>query len=187
MQRRGHADVELPQELVLAIQRVLELNPEQSGDPLDDLSNNFNPVDILNQLFPDGVYFCASRICFVTRVVAEASLARLDAVQAKLAQDERELQAEIDALEEALKRDQDPGRMQLIQEMISVWIAFLRICIGCSKLPIGSPRANVAHTRESVGIRSRSAEYHKGYTSSGSRKKKSYSEHDDVETATNAW
>lgn len=50
----------------------------------------------------------------------EASLARLDAVQAKLAQDERELQAEIEALQEALKRDQDPGRMQLIQEMISV-------------------------------------------------------------------
>jgi hypothetical protein len=58
-------------------------------------------------------------------VVTEASLARLDAVQAKLAQDERELQAEIDALQEVLKQDQDPGRMQLIQEMISVWIAFL--------------------------------------------------------------
>ncbi|KAN0091332.1 Vps53-like, N-terminal domain containing protein [Tylopilus felleus] len=102
MQRR-HADVELPQELVLAIQRVLELNPEHNDDdPLDDISNSFNPVDILNQLFPD-----------------EASLTRLDAVQAKLAQDERDLQAEIDALQETLKRDQDPGRMQLIQEMIS--------------------------------------------------------------------
>lgn len=55
MQRR-HADVELPQELVLAIQRVLELNPEHNDDdPLDDISNSFNPVDILNQLFPDGV------------------------------------------------------------------------------------------------------------------------------------
>ena len=52
MQRR---DVELPQELVLAIQRVLELNPEQNDDPLDDLSNNFSPVVVLNQLFPDGV------------------------------------------------------------------------------------------------------------------------------------
>lgn len=124
MQRR-HADVELPQELVLAIQRVLELNPEQNDDPLDDLSGNFNPVDILNQLFPDGVYFCVFCVCIVTWVVTEASLARLDTVQAKLAQDEHELQAEIDALEEALKQDQDPGRMQLIQEMISVWIAFL--------------------------------------------------------------
>lgn len=67
MQRR-HADVELPQELVLAIQRVLELNPKQNDDPLDDLSNNFNPADVLNQLFPDGVYLCAFRVCFVTRV-----------------------------------------------------------------------------------------------------------------------
>lgn len=54
MQRR-HADAELPQELVLAIQRVLELAPGQNDDPLDDLSNNFSPVDVLNQLFPDGV------------------------------------------------------------------------------------------------------------------------------------
>lgn len=117
MQRR---DAELPQELVLAIQRVLELNPEQNDDPLDDLSNNFNPVDVLNQLFPDGVYLCAFRVLFVIWDITEASLARLDAVQAKLAQDERELQAEIDTLEEALRRDHDPGRMQLIQEMISV-------------------------------------------------------------------
>ena len=65
MQRR-HADVELPQELVLAIQRVLELNLEQNDDPLDDLSNNFNPVDVLNQLFPDGLYFRAFCFCYVT-------------------------------------------------------------------------------------------------------------------------
>ena len=31
-----------------------------------------------------------------------------------------DLQHEIDLLQEELKRDQDPGRMQLIQEMISV-------------------------------------------------------------------
>lgn len=123
MQKR-HADVELPAELVLSIQRVLELNPEQNDDLLDDLSSNFNPMDILNQLFPDGVYFCTFHVSFVILVVTEASLSRLDAVQAKLAQDERDLQAEIDALQEALRRDQDPGRMQLIQEMISVWIFF---------------------------------------------------------------
>ncbi|KIJ68088.1 hypothetical protein HYDPIDRAFT_173763 [Hydnomerulius pinastri MD-312] len=101
MQRRRD-DAELPEELVLAIQRVLELNPEQNDDPLDDLSNKFNPIDVLNQLFPD-----------------EASLSQLEVVQAKLAQNERELQAEIDALQEELRRDQDPNRMQLIQEMIS--------------------------------------------------------------------
>ncbi|KAF9241838.1 Vps53-like protein [Melanogaster broomeanus] len=90
-----------PAELVLAIQRVLELNPEQNDDYFDGVSGNFNPTDVLNQLFPD-----------------EASLSQLEVVQAKLAQDERELQGEIDALQEELKRDQDPTRMQLIQEMI---------------------------------------------------------------------
>ncbi|KAG9316811.1 Vps53-like protein [Chiua virens] len=118
MQRRP-ADAELPQELVLAIHRILELNPEQHDDPLDVISNDFDPVDVLNQLFPDGVCICISRVYFKTYVVAEASLARLDAVQAKLAQDERDIQAEVGTLQEALKRDQDPGRMQLIQETIS--------------------------------------------------------------------
>ncbi|KAH7888924.1 Vps53-like protein [Phlebopus sp. FC_14] len=98
---KHHIDAELPQELVLAIQRVLELNPEQNDDPLEDLSNNFNPIDVLNRLFPD-----------------EASLSQLESVQAKLAQDERDLQNEISALQEELRRDQDPNRMQLIQEMI---------------------------------------------------------------------
>ena len=51
---------------------------------------------------------------------AEAALGQLEAVQAKLAQNERELQAEIDALREELSKDQDPSRMQLLQEMISV-------------------------------------------------------------------
>ncbi|KAF9227157.1 hypothetical protein BS17DRAFT_449775 [Gyrodon lividus] len=101
MQRR-RGDAELPQELVLAIQRVLELDPQQNVDSLDDLSNNFDPIDVLNQLFPD-----------------EASLSQFEVVQAKLAQNERELQAEIDVLHEELRRDQDPTRMQLIQEMIS--------------------------------------------------------------------
>ncbi|KIJ18544.1 hypothetical protein PAXINDRAFT_71265 [Paxillus involutus ATCC 200175] len=101
MQRR-RSEAGLPQELVLAIQRVLELDPEQNDDFLDDISNNFNPVDVLNQLFPE-----------------EASLSQLEVVQAKLAENERELQAEIDALQEELRQDQDPTRMQLIQEMIS--------------------------------------------------------------------
>jgi hypothetical protein len=51
--RYGHA--ELPQEVVVAIQRILELNPEKQNDPLDVLSNEFNPLDMLNQLFPDGM------------------------------------------------------------------------------------------------------------------------------------
>jgi len=50
----------------------------------------------------------------------EASLGHIDEVQAQLAQNELDLRREIDSLQEELKRDQDPGRMQLIQEMISV-------------------------------------------------------------------
>lgn len=48
-------------------------------------------------------------------------------VQAQLAQDEQDLQNEIAQLQEELRLQQDPGRMQLIQEMISVcleaWIS----------------------------------------------------------------
>jgi hypothetical protein len=51
----GHGHAELPQEVIVAIQRILELNPENQNDPLDVLSNEFNPVDMLNQLFPDGM------------------------------------------------------------------------------------------------------------------------------------
>jgi hypothetical protein len=40
----------LPREVVLSIQRILEI---KETDPLDALSD-FNPVEILNQLFPDG-------------------------------------------------------------------------------------------------------------------------------------
>ena len=55
---------------------------------------------------------------------AEASLAQLEAVQARLAQDVEAIQAEIDALRVELQRDQDPQKMQLIQEMISVCMAY---------------------------------------------------------------
>ena len=50
----------------------------------------------------------------------ESALGQLEAVQARLAQNEQDLQAELDALREELRKDQDPSRMQLIQEMISV-------------------------------------------------------------------
>ncbi|KAI0745870.1 Vps53-like protein [Earliella scabrosa] len=93
---------ELPPELILSIERILDLHATPESDPLDRLTNDFNPVGVLNNYFPD-----------------EAALGQLEAVQARLAQNERELQAEIDALREELRKDQDPSRMQLIQEMIS--------------------------------------------------------------------
>jgi hypothetical protein len=44
----------------------------------------------------------------------------LDAVQEQLAQDEQDLQDEIAGLQDELRLQQDPGKVQLIQEMISV-------------------------------------------------------------------
>ena len=53
-------------------------------------------------------------------MVLEASLGELEAVQQRLVENEREMKAQIDELTEELKANQDPNRMQLIQEMISV-------------------------------------------------------------------
>lgn len=55
-----------------------------------------------------------------TLVVLEASLGELEVIQQRLADNEREIKAQIDELTEELKANQDPNRMQLIQEMISV-------------------------------------------------------------------
>lgn len=51
---------------------------------------------------------------------SESSLSQLSAVQAKLAQSELALRAEIDELEIALQRESSPQKMQTIQEMIAV-------------------------------------------------------------------
>ncbi|TCD68264.1 Vacuolar protein sorting-associated protein 53 [Steccherinum ochraceum] len=92
----------LPHELILSIQRVLDLHPNPDADPLDVITNDFNPVKVLNSYFPD-----------------EAALGQLDAIQARLIQNELELRQQIEELQQELRRDQDPNRMQLIQEMIS--------------------------------------------------------------------
>lgn len=55
-QRDQHAD-ELPHEVILAIQRVLDLHPGQETDPLDTPSNDFSPIQVLNDFFPDGMLF----------------------------------------------------------------------------------------------------------------------------------
>ncbi|KAJ3772997.1 Vps53-like protein [Lentinula raphanica] len=88
---------ELPAEVLIAVQRVLEQQsaPSSAGTSL-------KTIDALNSLFPD-----------------EASLAHTEAVQARLVESQREIQREIDLLREQLKRNQDSDRMQVIQEMIS--------------------------------------------------------------------
>lgn len=48
---------ELPYEVILAIERVLEISPVEQPDQLDGLSQEFNPVTILNDFFPDGTWF----------------------------------------------------------------------------------------------------------------------------------
>ncbi|PPQ72073.1 hypothetical protein CVT26_006708 [Gymnopilus dilepis] len=95
-------DEHLPHEVVLAIRRVLEVQPTEEVDRLDSLSEKFDAVEILNDFFPD-----------------EASLAHLDAVSTRLKETQEELQKEIDALQAELRVSQDPERMSTIQEMIS--------------------------------------------------------------------
>jgi hypothetical protein len=46
---------ELPHEVILAIQRVLEIQPTEEIDRLDGLSERFNAIEILNDFFPNGV------------------------------------------------------------------------------------------------------------------------------------
>ncbi|PPQ89469.1 hypothetical protein CVT25_011995 [Psilocybe cyanescens] len=93
---------ELPHEVILSIQRVLEIQPTEEIDRLDGLSQKFNAIAILNDFFPD-----------------EASLAHLEAVSAHLAETHQELQNEVDSLQSELRVSQDPERMSVIQEMIS--------------------------------------------------------------------
>lgn len=61
-------------------------------------------------------------------VFLEESLGQLDAVQAQLAQDEQDLREEIARLQDELRLQQGHGRIQLIQEMISVRLdAFVQL------------------------------------------------------------
>ena len=52
--------------------------------------------------------------------LVEASLVHLEVVSSRLAETQQELQKEVDALQSELKISQDPERMSIIQEMISV-------------------------------------------------------------------
>lgn len=95
-------------ELVTSIESILGIQDAAGNDnPLDILGDEFSPVPMLNALFPD-----------------ETSLGQISAVQARLSAQEEALQAEITSLQEELIRDQDPTRMQIIQEMIFVRAAW---------------------------------------------------------------
>ncbi|QRV79068.1 vacuolar protein sorting-associated protein 53 [Ceratobasidium sp. AG-Ba] len=91
-----------PTPLILRIQNILDLPPTNSTDAL----TGFDKIATLNELFPD-----------------EASLARVNEVQTQINQDIIQIQQEIDGLRAELRRDQEPARMQLIQELIAELLA----------------------------------------------------------------
>ncbi|CAE6492671.1 unnamed protein product [Rhizoctonia solani] len=87
--------------IVLDIQNILDLAPTNSVDALE----GFDAVASLNELFPDG------------------NLARASEIQEKLHHDVVQIQTEIDTLRAELRKDQEPARMQLIQELIAELLA----------------------------------------------------------------
>ena len=103
---------DLPPELAASILRVLDVQHEDELERLAD----FEVVPPLNALFPD-----------------QPTLSQIDAIHGRLQEDQRLLQEQIDVLQAELRRDQDPDRMQLIQEMIGV--SFSRCwCLNASPL-----------------------------------------------------
>jgi len=47
---------ELPHEVIISIQRVLDIQSTEDFDRLDGLSEKFDAIEILNDFFPDGTY-----------------------------------------------------------------------------------------------------------------------------------
>lgn len=45
---------ELPPELILSIERILDLHAQADTDPLERLTNEFNSISVLNDYFPNG-------------------------------------------------------------------------------------------------------------------------------------
>ncbi|GAB1521607.1 Vacuolar protein sorting-associated protein 53 [Rhizoctonia solani] len=88
--------------ILLDIQNILDLAPTNSVDALE----GFDAIASLNELFPD-----------------EASLVRASEIQEKLHDDVTQIQTEIDSLRAELRKDQEPARMQLIQELIAELLA----------------------------------------------------------------
>ncbi|KAF8739954.1 Vps53-like, N-terminal, partial [Rhizoctonia solani] len=89
--------------ILLDIQNILDLAPTNSVDALE----GFDAIASLNEFFPDGM----------------ASLVRASEIQEKLHHDVTQIQTEIDSLRAELRKDQEPARMQLIQELIAELLA----------------------------------------------------------------
>ena len=68
---------ELPPELILSIERILDIHTTPDSDPLDKLTTDFNPIATINDYFPDGVLSVevqdTSDISFLTRAYRECA------------------------------------------------------------------------------------------------------------------
>jgi predicted nuclease with TOPRIM domain len=87
-------------------------------------------------------------------ILLEQSLGQLDAVQAQLAQDEQDLREEIAQLQDELRLQQGHGRIQLIQEMISVCPDALILCTTLMNhyLCVGPFGSDVSHPGEGYRV-----------------------------------
>lgn len=94
----------------------------------------------------------------------EASLAQVESIQARLAEQQQRLQDEIHLLRAELKANQDPGRMHLIQEMISVRRHPNFLLSSAPMLFQGLAWSNVAHKREGYRIGGGCTECNEGYS-----------------------
>jgi hypothetical protein len=113
----------IPHELALSIERILNRQNEgEDHDPLDSLTAEPDIAELLNQYFPDGSSYASFVVVYMTCTdsTKEASLVKIDSVTEELKATQHLLETEISALYAQLKESQDPTRMQLIQEMISV-------------------------------------------------------------------
>jgi hypothetical protein len=85
------------------------------------------------------------------------------------------MQQEVDRLTDLLRQDQDPERMQLIQENISVCVDALDIhLMPHSTEPQGPLDTNDANTRKGHGVRGNRAKHNEGDPNVGYREEESY-------------
>jgi vacuolar protein sorting-associated protein 53 len=121
----GQQGEELSHDLVLSITRILDLKASPETDPLDTVGDGFDVIDVVNEYFPDGAFALVEATTKLSTLFVpypEQSLGKLGAIQAQLAQDDQDLWDEIVRLQEELRGQQESGKVQLIQEMISVCI-----------------------------------------------------------------
>lgn len=119
---------------------------------------------------------------------AEASLAHLEAVGARLAETHQELQKEVDTLQAELRVSQDPERMSVIQEMISVLMNLpsFRDLNLIRRLLLGSAWTNVPHQGKGHRVGGCGKGHHEGYPSAGPGKEEPYYKHDHNEATADA-